>query len=529
MAGQYSSGKSTIIRALTGRNDIPAGAGITTDRTHDYDWQGILVTDTPGIHTSIRSGHDEQSYRAISEADLLVFVITNELFDEHTGRNYRELAIEQQKAHETIVVVNKMDRHADGNTPESREILTRALRQPLEPFTPEEMRLTFIAAQSALEAHEEPDTEMAEFLSAQGNITALTDNLNDLIRDKGLSARQTTKLYSMRRLISEALEDQRSGDPDADALILVYNQNIRAITEAAATIRGEIRLAIAETKERIRNTAHQVNDILEVPKGKGLQEKAEEAANEAIQEALEELDDKIARAFADALPELQSRIEAMSEGQLHQSVTLNPESSGKRESWTRALPIIQTLAKTAEEAAARLTVNNAAATAGLTGLRAFSGSPVHGIILTVGRALGHSFQPWQAVRLAQSISRAAVPLALASVVIGVILEIREQREAEKREQEKLEARQNIRAEFAKIAQEVGKEAEDHAESVIREILETPLQQIATARDEINLAREENNRHIRQLNKLQADIDALIRRIHSEGTITTQRQPKESDD
>ena len=30
--GQYSAGKSTIIRMLTGRDDIAVGAGITTER-----------------------------------------------------------------------------------------------------------------------------------------------------------------------------------------------------------------------------------------------------------------------------------------------------------------------------------------------------------------------------------------------------------------------------------------------------------------------------------------------------------------
>ena len=88
-AGQYGSGKSTLIRALTGRHDIQVGAGITTDRVHDYRWNGIIITDTPGIHTSIRPEHDEASYRAISQADLLVFVITNELFDERIGQHYR--------------------------------------------------------------------------------------------------------------------------------------------------------------------------------------------------------------------------------------------------------------------------------------------------------------------------------------------------------------------------------------------------------------------------------------------------------
>jgi GTP-binding protein EngB required for normal cell division len=43
-AGQYSAGKSTIIKALTGREDIATGAGITTEQAHTYDWASRLLT-----------------------------------------------------------------------------------------------------------------------------------------------------------------------------------------------------------------------------------------------------------------------------------------------------------------------------------------------------------------------------------------------------------------------------------------------------------------------------------------------------
>ena len=78
-AGQYSAGKSSILKMLTGRTDIAIGAGITTQQAHTYNWNGIEVIDTPGIHTELRPDHDEISYEAIASADMLVFVVTNEL------------------------------------------------------------------------------------------------------------------------------------------------------------------------------------------------------------------------------------------------------------------------------------------------------------------------------------------------------------------------------------------------------------------------------------------------------------------
>ena len=523
-AGQYSSGKSTIIKALTGIDEIPTGAGITTDRVQDYNWNGVVITDTPGIHTSIRPDHDQDSYRAISEADLLVFVVTNELFDELIGKQYRKLTIDMDKGHETIVVVNKMDRHAKGNSPESRSILTEDLRQPLEPFTPEEMRLTFTDAESALEAVRESDPEISEMLEERGNIAALVDGLNGLVSEKGLSARQTTKLYSAQQVLSEALEKEESGNPNADALLLVYNQNIRAITQSAAAIRGEVGLAIIKAKDKVRNTANEVNDILNAGRKDEAQRQATETAGTKVREAAEELDARIAKALLDALPELKDRIETMQRGRLHQEVAVNLGGSGNGADWVRGMRVIQSIGGRVGEAAARIATNSNAMSAGMTGLRQFSGSSGHSAILAIGRTFGHSFRPWQAVRFTQTIGRAAVALSIASVVLDIALQIKEQKDEERREREALEARQNVRTEFERIATQVEIEAQNSTEAVIRELLQDPLREITKARDDLNLAREERNSHLGRINRVGAAVDELIKRLHSDEAYGTPAIP-----
>ena len=146
-AGQYSAGKSTILKVLTEKNDIATGAGITTQESHTYDWNGIKVIDTPGVHTQLRPDHDEISYQAIASADLLVFVITNELFDSYIAQHFRKLAIEKDKAHEILLIVNKMRRCVKGNTTEMQDIIREDLRKVLLPFSPEDLRLCFIDAE----------------------------------------------------------------------------------------------------------------------------------------------------------------------------------------------------------------------------------------------------------------------------------------------------------------------------------------------------------------------------------------------
>lgn len=137
-AGQYSAGKSSILKMLTGCTDIAIGGGITTQQTHEYFWNGLKVVDTPGIGTELRPDHDEIAYSEIAAADILVYVITYNLFDDQIGKNFRKLAIDKDKASEMILVINKMNGTAKGNTPEQQEILKEGagLKDVISPYTP---------------------------------------------------------------------------------------------------------------------------------------------------------------------------------------------------------------------------------------------------------------------------------------------------------------------------------------------------------------------------------------------------------
>ena len=286
-AGQYSAGKSTIIKVLTGREEIATGADITTDEAHDYEWNGIIVTDTPGIHTSLRPDHDERSYRAISGADLLVFVITNELFDNHIADNYRMLAVDHEKAYESILVVNKMARHAAGNTTESQAIILQDLAAPLAPFTPEQLKVTFIDAASALEACTEDDPEFREMLTQQANMEALVENMNRLVQERGIASRHTTILYTIDQILQEAMAAENTDDPQLDALSLVYNQNIRTMTQARNQIQQRVNSAIARAKQRISDAGQQLAENIHTEANQESLQDATDSAEADVRKATE--------------------------------------------------------------------------------------------------------------------------------------------------------------------------------------------------------------------------------------------------
>ena len=200
-AGTYSAGKSTIIKALTGRDDIAIGAGIVTELAHTYTWEGVKVVDTPGVHTELRPDHDEVTYRTIADADLLVFVVTNELFDSHLAQHFRRLAIERDKGHEMLLVVNKMRRSAKGNSPDAQAVIREDLRKVLAPFTPEDLRTSFIDAESALDSRVEPDEAFANAMWRKSGMEPFKRELNSFIREKRLTGRYTAALYSLEQVL----------------------------------------------------------------------------------------------------------------------------------------------------------------------------------------------------------------------------------------------------------------------------------------------------------------------------------------
>lgn len=170
-AGQFSAGKSTILKALTQIPEIEVGSGVKTLKTQAYDWNGIKVIDTPGIHTVLHPDHDEITYEAIANADLLVYVVTQELFDDYIGHDFRHLLLDQEKAGEMILVVNKME--DIGNTPENQKIKRDDLLRVTDPYTPDQLRTVFIDAESYIDSLSEEDEEVAEELRERSNYDGL--------------------------------------------------------------------------------------------------------------------------------------------------------------------------------------------------------------------------------------------------------------------------------------------------------------------------------------------------------------------
>ena len=106
--GQYNAGKSSIISALTGRRDIKIDSNVATDFSCDYNWNNVKITDTPGILAGKVEKHDDVTKEALSRTDLIVYVLTSQLFDDVIFENFIDLAYNQKLKDKMLIAINKM-------------------------------------------------------------------------------------------------------------------------------------------------------------------------------------------------------------------------------------------------------------------------------------------------------------------------------------------------------------------------------------------------------------------------------------
>ncbi|MBQ7628825.1 MAG: 50S ribosome-binding GTPase [Selenomonadaceae bacterium] len=78
--GRTEAGKSTLMEILThgNGNSIGKGAQRTTRDVRDYYWNGLKITDVPGICAFDGKKDERLAMDAAKSADLILFLITND-------------------------------------------------------------------------------------------------------------------------------------------------------------------------------------------------------------------------------------------------------------------------------------------------------------------------------------------------------------------------------------------------------------------------------------------------------------------
>jgi hypothetical protein len=453
LVGQYGAGKSTLIKCLTQNEKIVIDADVCTDQVTAYDWDGLRVVDTPGVHAGMPA-HDELTERQLSRTDLLVFVITGELFGDDMAVYFRELAFARGFAPKMMLVVNKMD--AD---PGAAETKRKDIEIVTEPMKLEDFRTVFASGEIYLDALREPDAELQADLIRESGIMDFMRALDLFARDCGLLGALTSPVFAVRTIASQAAALCEADQPEERAALELLGRRSRILRESrsalSARVQALLNACLADLSLIGDNAAGEITPAKNEPAIKAAMGRAEEDARKLIEKLREEV--KIT--ITGEQERLKEELNRLAEGDLAKSlrnqieVERNFQSQANFQGTTSALVSripVENLRKISEIATglSTWTIRVTTGAKGVSGWNtaAAAGSQAHKAIYTVGKFFGYSFQPWEAVGFAAKLSRIGKvlgPIAALLQVVGQVVE-------EKMEDDEQAQFQNARSETRAI-------------------------------------------------------------------------------
>lgn len=486
LIGQYSAGKSTIISALTGNKSIKIDADIATDKTTDYAWNNVLLTDTPGLWTD-RKDHDDITYKKIKESDLLIYCLTSDLFDDIILENFKKIAFEEKQKNKMMVVINKMSMES-GEYNELVENYKKSLNDSLEPYKIDEFPLCFIDAADYIEGVDENENELKE-LSHFNDFVKL---INIFIKDKGIWAKFSTPIYRTISFIDNSILSITSKD-NKEFLILVnriekevrfkkqlaYNRVSPLIMELLSTI-------ILYSNDITSKIGVESIDFDSVQKEIDIKIKKDiEETQIKIQEVLnginEELNDTIKELFDSDLGKYV--LDSINDSKLNIN---NVSLIDFTEIISNFSSISDITGKVAGSVKNFIGANNAGLILKAKDLA--SGNQAVEIVKNIGHFFGVKFQPWGAINIVKNIGNVANFLGPVLSIFSIGIEVANFVKDEENAKKLSKAKQDCYNEFSKISRDIEKQFKNQLESYIKEVFDKILEQIKNLR--ANMIEEE---------------------------------------
>jgi hypothetical protein len=458
--GQYNAGKSTILSVLTGREDIPIDSDVCTDEVRAEDWNDIRLLDTPGVHAG-RPDHDEKAKSAIDRADLLLFVVTNELFDDTIGGYFRELAFERNHDRRMLLVVNKMSQ--DAGSPETKR---PDIEKVTAPNTLEDFRAVFIDARSFLEAQEADEEDRAELLQI-ANIPSLNKALNAFVAERGFAGRLSAPLFKMRNVAEHAFALLATDFPQERAALELLHRKRGLLLASRSRLRAAMEGLVARAVADIGRYGDEVAEGI-TPGRTGKEVEAQHTnAQDRARTRSEQLSAEARQGVELELDELGRQLEALRAGVLARelagqvvgdapdvelggagSPAWQANSKEVAAEWSIRVQRAGDVAKDIGNWAARWASGpNAANAASSFSIKAASGSEAHKMVYNVGKFFGVKFKPYGAVKVAAALGNAGRVIGAAGAVLGVVAQIADDRQQDQYRLQLRDARDGVRSAY----------------------------------------------------------------------------------
>lgn len=515
--GQYSAGKSTIISGLTGRRDIRIDADIATDKTTNYDWNGIKLIDTPGLFTD-RQDHDETTYEAINKSDLLVFCLTYMLFDSLTAENFKKLAYEKGYRWKMMLVINKM---SDEAGEEEQKIVNyrTSLADALKPYSLDEFPICFIDAKDYCEGIDGKD----DFLTEISRFSTFIDALNQFVERRGSLARFDTPVRIALSCVDEAQLSFTRNSGEDSAFFEVLTRLSRTVRKERDRLRTKVKNIALEMASGV---ASEGNTLAAAVGSDGNFESLNKQAEENVQKHYEKAERKLQEAVNVAVEDIRQEVEEVLEGNLVKSFVacldknqnISAQNLGAGMDVERLKSQVNWFKSIGETAGVKLTTlasRSFAKTAAEQGfLRSIdvAGSGLHQGVVAVGKFVGFKFKPWQAVGIAKNIGNAAKFLGPALAIVSVGVDILQMQQEHERERQMSDVRRDITSQFQSIAKDLENQLEIQLFEFEQQVYGEIEKKIAAARQEGEEAISASNTWVKQLADIRKDFEVIIQYI-----------------
>ncbi|WP_241392595.1 GTPase [Rippkaea orientalis] len=515
--GQYSGGKSTIISALTGKRDIKIDADIATDKTTNYDWNGIKLIDTPGLFTD-RQDHDEITYEAINKADLLIFCLTYMLFDSITVENFKKLAYDKSYRWKMMLVINKMSDEA-GEDKIKIANYRQSLAEALKPYKLDEFPISFIDAKDYCGGVDTND----DFFLEGSRFSTFIDELNKFVDHRGALARFDTPVRIALSFVEEAQLTAMRNSTEDSAFFEILNQLSRKVRKERSHLRTKVQNIAFKMSSAITGESSPLAAAV------GGDEDFESLNNQAeinVQQHYERAENELQAVIDTAIIDIRSEVEEVLTGNLTQtfiaclekSENISANNVNDNMNFDQLQNQVIDLKKIGEVVGIQLTqlaTRGLLPTASKQGLLRsidVAGSGLHRGVLTIGKFVGFKFKPWQAVNIAKNIGNAAKFLGPALALVLLVDDVRKVHEERKREKQMADVRRDITSEFQSLAKNLEHQIKLQLAEFEAQVYGEIEQQIALARQQQENSIIESNVWMKELVEIRTNFELILKYI-----------------
>lgn len=475
--GEYNAGKSTLLRALTGDPDIRIDADVATDRATEYQWNQILLVDTPGVGAG-REIHDERAEVAVRAADLVLFVLTVALFDDITERHFRHVAIDLGKLQHMIVVINKSTQMAAAPGVRLAAVQESLGQHQKLPSIVECDGLSMLRAELATEE------ELREFEELRSGRAALVEALDAFVRAEGGAGRVGRPFEAALAAVSDARPLLVPDETEQAMQRLLFRRR-----ESLALSRQRLMNALDEVYAEVTDSITGAGERVIASAREGIpQAGAVELFDREARAAAEGMNSKVKDVFSHELIDLQAGEKGIADGPEAKILASFDISERNGRTSFEGIPGPDAVSPSVRMVQDYLANRGKAwLTDAVTG-GSRPGSPTHSVVTSLGHSLGHKFRPWQAVRWAKNLNFA---VQAATAVFDFYREFDAARKEEKRDRANLLA---LRRQIKNAADALIQQAREEVEPLVNLFYSEAVTSVQDLEGQVKLLRRFQSSH-----------------------------------